>query len=115
MRKGMFRKTLVYVIIVLCISVAALPSVTAVDVEGDSFSNGAILNTENDERVEITVELWKPDGVQNYSVWLTQEDATELGNLTNNFKLNLDSAATFEETVVIYVDMIISDFREELL
>jgi hypothetical protein len=115
MKESIFRKALVCGIFVFFIGVAALPALTTVDFERDSFSKVTNSDTENDERVEIVVELWKPDEVQNYSVWLTQNESAELDNLTYKFKADLDNTKTLNETVIIYVDMIVSLYELGLL
>ncbi len=104
MRKEIIRKTLVCIITVLFIGSMVLPAITANDFGEDTLSKEPNCNGQ----VEIIVELWKPCDVQIYPVYLTEEEYSQLIILTENFKMDLNSAVTYDIIVAIYVNMIIS-------
>ena len=100
MQKSMFRKGLVVGIIFLFAGISIAPSVTSIDISKTK--------TSNDDLVEITLQLCKSDGVEDYKMFITQEQNEELENLFQGFKVDLDKAKTREETVRLYNDMVVS-------
>ena len=102
--KKHMRKLLVVGIFVLFIGIAVAPGITAVDYKDESL----ILNSQNNDLVEITVEICKLDEIQNNKVFLTQEQAIELDNLIKTFKADLDKVETMDETIQLFYDMVVS-------
>jgi len=89
---------LVMVVILLFIGIAIQPGIIA-DVSFES---------DNSELVEIIVEIYEVNGVQEYTVMLTQEQAEELELLINNTKTVLDEADDSDETETIFEDTVSS-------
>jgi hypothetical protein len=110
MKKDIFRKGLVCAVIFLFVSIAAMPAVTSQVRTTMPFLVGSprINSPQNNELIETTVQLCKPDGLENYTIMLTKEKSEQLDTLIANFKASLDNAKTMNETVEIYNDMIVS-------
>ena len=108
MKGNIIKKILACIIIVLFIGATVSPAFTIDEFEEDFCLNKTILNDKNNELVEITVEIWGPAAVQDYSIFVTEKEYLELISLTDGFKKDLDQALTYEEVVIIYVNMIIS-------
>ncbi len=84
------------VIIALFVSVAVQPSIIA----------DCSIESDNSELVEITVEIYEVNRVQEYTVMLTQEQAEELELLINNAKTELDAADNSDETKNIFMNTV---------
>jgi hypothetical protein len=92
------KKSLVIGIIILFIGIAFQPVITA---DISVVSN-------NSELVEITVEIYEVNRVQEYTVMLTLKQAEELELLINNTKTVLDAADNSDETKNIFIDTVVS-------
>jgi len=101
MQKSIIRKGLVCLVIILFIGIAVAPSVTSIKFPEDKTSN-------YNDLVEITLELCKPNGVEDHKMFITQEQDEQLDSLIESFKADLDNAETREETIEIYKDMVVS-------
>ena len=92
------REVLVIGIIVQFIGVAFQPVIIAdVSIESDKS-----------ELVEITVEIYEVNRVQEYTVMLSQEQAEELELLINKTKTELDAADNSDETENIFMNTVLS-------
>ena len=107
MRNNLYSKILVCGIILMFIGGALIPIITAEDLGGDSREKEQPCDPRNENMIDIIVELWKPDEVESYTVWLPVETVIEIDYLINDFKTGLFNAETFEETIGIYCDMIL--------
>jgi len=101
MKNNIVKKGLTFGIIVLFIGIAIAPSVTSIGFSKTTTSN-------NNDLVEITLELYKPNGIEDHKMFITQEQDEQLDLLIESFKANLDNAETKEETIEIYNDMVVS-------
>jgi len=99
MKNSVIRKKLVCLVIILFIGIAVAPSVTSIEFTKDKTSNDSGL-------IEITLQLFKTDGVEDHKMFITQEQDEQLDLLIQNFKKDLDKAETREETIEIYKDMV---------
>ena len=108
MNDNMLRKGMVFAVIALFIGVAVAPSITAIDLERNSFLMEPSIFKPNNELVEIRVQLFKLVGNEEYTVILPKQKALELDNLLNNIESKLDAAETREEAVTIIKDAIVS-------
>jgi hypothetical protein len=89
---------LVIGVILLFVGVAVQPVIVAdVSIESD-----------DSELVEITVEIFEVNRVQEYTVMLTKEQAEELELLINNTKTELDAADNSDETENIFMNTVVS-------
>jgi hypothetical protein len=79
-----------------------------------AFANVS-LSSDSSELEEIIFQICKTDSITNHSIMITQKQSDELEDLISNFKEKIDVADTFEQTVVIYQDMIESLDRIDLL
>jgi len=116
MKEGLFRKGLACAVIFLFVGISAAPAVTSQVRTANPVLSGTprVNTTKNNDLVKITVQLCKPDRLENHTVWLTQEQATELDNLIDSFKAELDGVETLEETIVIYKNMMESLYNLSL-
>ena len=87
-------------IIFLFVGIAVAPSITSIEISKTK--------TSNDDLVEITLQLCKTDGTEDYKMLINQEQDEQLDILIESFKADLDKAETREETIEIYKDMVIS-------
>jgi hypothetical protein len=97
----MKKKALVVGIILLFIGLAIAPSVMSIEFSKNKTSN-------NDDLVEITLQLCKTSGVEDHKMFITQEQNKQLELLIESFKEDLDNSGSYEETVRIYNDMVVS-------
>jgi len=86
------------VVILLFIGVAVQPVIIA-DVSNESNDS---------EKVEITVEICEIDKTYNHSMMLTLEQACELSGIIDSFEKKINRATTFEETNKITSDLAVS-------
>ena len=109
MLKILCKKVLVLGIIILFFGISVAPGITA---NNSYFKKTAQKNSEketlNDDIAEITVQLYKADGVESHTVFLTQEQSDKLDNLIKSFKADLDKAETMEETIILFYDLVVS-------
>ena len=105
MKKNMFRKELVLGIIILFVGIAVQPGIIADNV----------IESDKSEMVEITIQICEIDGVYDYDVLLSQEQAEELENLISRTKNKLDDAKTSGETSIIFSDTVASLFEIGIL
>ena len=101
MQKSIIRKNLVYLVIILFIGIAVAPSVTSVDISKNNASD-------NNGLIEITVELCKPNGIEEHQIFITKDQNEKLEELFQGFKEDLNKAETREETIRLYSDMVVS-------
>ena len=79
-----------------------------------AFAHGS-LDSDTSEREAIVIQICEADTITNHSVMITEQQADELEDLISHFKEKIDAADTFEQTVVIYQEMIESLDRIDLL
>ena len=107
MKGNIIKKILACIIVVLFIGATVTPALTVDEFEENLCLDKTILDDGNNELVELIIEIWGPVGIQDYSIFVPQEEYLDLIRLTDEFKKDLDQALTYEEVVIIYVDMII--------
>lgn len=100
----LFYKSIVIGVIILFMGAGIQPAFATV-----------CLDSDNSELEEIIFQICKTDSITNHSIMITQQQLYELNFLIENFKEKIDSAETYEQTVVIYQDMIESLDRNDLL
>ena len=93
------------VVMLLLVGVAVQPVIVA-DVSIESDNSGLI---------EITVSICRFDSIDNHTVFMTPEKATELYGIINNFDKNMKHATTYEETVEIINEAAVSLNEYDLL
>jgi len=110
MQNSLVKKNLVVAVIVLFVGVSVAPGIAAVDLKPCGLSKTSTFDKEiqNNELVEITVSICKTDGMENHTFMLTQQQATALDGLIENFKTELDNVETQEENIALYRDMVVS-------
>jgi hypothetical protein len=79
-----------------------------------AFAHGS-LDSDTSDLEEIVIQICEADAITNHSVMITEQQADELEDFISHFKEKIDAADTFEQTVVIYRDMIESLDRIDLL
>jgi len=100
----MRKKIVGILVIILVLSVAFAPGITA--------SREIVETNElNSDLVEVTVEV----GNRDYSVLLTPDQALELENLIARTKTRLDTVTTWEETAQIFDDTVVSLYELGML
>ncbi len=100
MQKGLFKKGIVIVIIILFVGVGVQPALADLSIESDDF-----------EFVEFTVQV----GNIEYNVVLSSKQAEELENLMDNTKAQLDKATTIKETSKIFDETVVSLYKLGML
>jgi hypothetical protein len=106
MKNGLNKKGLVIGIILLFVGIAVMPSITAVDYNGDTLSSRASSIRINDELVEINVSICKTDEMINHTFMLTQQQVTESEILIEKFENEINNAESQDEAIAIYSDMV---------
>jgi hypothetical protein len=93
MQKNIVKKGLVITVIFLFIAVSFQPAIAVEPSEK---------LTDNDEKIEYTIQIIKTNKVIEKKVYLTQQQADELENLIENIRADLFNSETQEETNEIY-------------
>ena len=96
----MKKEILIFGIIFLFIGVGIQPAF-AIDISKTQTSN-------SNDLVEITLQLCKTYGVEDHKMFITQEQNEQLDRLIESFKVDLENSDSYEETVRIYNDMVVS-------
>ena len=99
------KKLLVIGVIVLFFGVACSPSIATVQLEHDVDSDFE----------EIIFQICEADSITNHSVMISKQQSYDLELLIDEFKKEVDTADTYEETVLIYQEMITSLDRIDVL
>ena len=100
MQNSIVKKSLVVGIIFLFIGIGIAPSVTSIDISKNK--------TVKDNLVEIDVQLFKPNGIEDHKMYITQEQNEQLDILIENFKQDIEKSESYEESVGIYKNMVVS-------
>lgn len=95
----------VIVIIVLFIGIAFAPCINA---------NVSITSVE-DELVEISIDIYGIDRMQEHIIHLSEQDALELETIFNDMKLKLDNVNTNQDIIEIFNEVVVSLKEFELL
>ena len=109
MQKNIIKKGLALAIIVLFIGVSCQPVFAKdfISLEMSSPTPFSYTNiSKNNDLVRFSVQICKTGGVENNTVWLTQEKVEELHILIDDFKVNLDSTESLEDTIDLYCEML---------
>ena len=107
MKYKTIKKPFVTGIIVLLIGIAVSPIINA----STQLSRLTYIDVNkkvlpNNELLDLTVSYCKFDDIKNFTVQITGQQFDKLNSLINEFKLDLDSAKTLEETIVLYNEML---------
>jgi hypothetical protein len=116
MKYNLIKKQLVYGIVILFIGIAISPGINAstqlrritkIELNKEVLSNN--------ELSELIISYCKFDEIESYNVKITRQQVDELNNLINEFKKDLDSVKTLEDTIVIYNELLNSLYELDFL
>jgi hypothetical protein len=100
MKEGVFRKGLVFGIIVLFIAINISPAL-ATNIK--SITETKIVNgSNNNDKIEYVIQIVRTNKIIEHKVYLTQQQANELENLIDNIRSDLNNSKSIEETTEIY-------------
>jgi hypothetical protein len=106
MQKNHIGKILAIGIIVLFIGVGIHPAFAIVNITlSNSFTSASKNKEENDELVEITLHICKPDNLENHIIKITQQQANDFFILFDGFSEKVNKAKTLKEKLEIYLDI----------
>jgi hypothetical protein len=109
MQKAIMRKGLVVAIIVLFIGIGIQPVIAINLKNSDDSSIKAIDNdNQNNGLFEIPFQIHKSGKIETYKLTITEEQRAEFEFFSDAFKEELEEAETFDETIEIYNNAIVT-------
>ena len=109
MKNSLYKKGVVFGIIVLFISIAFLPMTSAeISIYENFVSDIDSRESSNFGLVKKTIKIISSDGIDEYTVMLTNQQTNDLDTLFDDLKIDLGGCETHEETKEVYNDAVVS-------